>query len=330
MHTRENALHQWLKKNIGDAPFTLSNVAGDASFRRYFRIHYGDSTRIIMDAPPDKETILPFIHIAKKLSAIGVHTPFIYAVEENQGFMLLEDLGDQLLLNTLTKDNSDLFYRQAMETLLKIQQSPLDDQNLPSFDEHHMQSELALFREWFLQAYLNITLNEDEETLLEHTFKKLTAELAVLPKVLIHRDFHSRNLMVIDSNKGIGVLDFQDAMSGPIVYDLVSLLKDCYIQWPREKVIEWLRFFYQQMPTQDGLSLKEFTRAFDCCGLQRHLKVLGIFSRLYLRDNKDGYLRDLPLVMNYVNACLESYEEFHPFYQWMQERVCPLFAEKHP
>lgn len=328
MHARQNELNQWLETIFNHTPFTLTLLAGDASFRRYFRLQCGEITRIVMDAPPDKEDIAPFITIAEILSAAGVHAPKIYNVEPRQGFIVLEDLGDGLLLGALSSDSADQLYKAAMATLLNIQQCPTI--KLPAFDKAHMLKEVSLFQEWFLQAYLELELTPQEKKLIDSTIDWLLTQISMQPQVFIHRDYHSRNLIVIDANHpaDMGVIDFQDAMHGPFTYDLVSLLKDCYIQWPREQVIHWLNYFYQQLPSHHNLSLSEFTKAFDLCGLQRHLKVLGIFCRLHLRDHKASYLRDLPLTFNYVTACAESYGELHPFYHFMQEKVYLPFAKR--
>ena len=330
MHTRQNALNKWLHSLFGDTPFTLIPLAGDASFRRYYRLHCGELIYVVMDAPPDKETITPFINIGNRLKAVGVHTPTVFSVEPSEGFILLEDMGDQLLLQALSHNNADSLYQTAITTLLQIQQCKTTNPALPAFDKAFMLKEIALFREWFLQAYLGLKLNTHESVLLENTFEWLTTQIAKQPQVFIHRDYHSRNLMIIDKNGqyDMGVLDFQDAMSGPYTYDLVSLLKDCYIQWPREKIMHWLTQFYHANPIAQSESFSDFIRAFDWCGLQRHLKVLGIFCRLHLRDHKPAYLHDLPLTFNYVNACLESYSELQPFHHFMQQRVYLPFAEK--
>jgi hypothetical protein len=329
MHTRQNELNKWLEKILNNKPFTIAPLAGDASFRSYLRLHCGETTYIVMDAPPDKENIAPFLDISKRLATIGVHTPAVHAVESELGFILLEDLGDKLLLGALSRDNADELYKAAMTSLLHIQQCPTTQPNLPNFDKAHMLKEMSLFKEWFLHAYLKLKITALEEQLIDETFEWITQQLAAQPQVFIHRDFHSRNLMIVGQTKpiNIGVIDFQDAMRGPFTYDLVSLLKDCYIQWPREDVIRWVTYFYNHLPNTGELSLAEFIRAFDLCGLQRHLKVLGIFCRLYLRDHKAGYLRDLPLTFNYVNACAESYSELQPFYQFMQEKVYLPFTE---
>lgn len=326
MQTRENALNIWLKTILVDTPFTVTPLAGDASFRRYFRLHAEGLTRVIMDAPPKKEALVPFIHVADILAKIGILTPTIYAVDHSQGFALLEDLGDQLLLGALNRDNADTLYSLAMTTLKQIQQAPVKDAALPVFDKAFMLSELAVFREWFLDAWLKLKLSIDEEQLLDSTFEWLTTQLEKQPQVFIHRDYHSRNLLLVGDT--LGVIDFQDAMCGPITYDLVSLLKDCYIQWPAEKITQWLNQFHQNMPPAIRGSLPDFHRSFELCGLQRHLKVLGVFCRLHLRDNKPSYLRDLPLTLNYVMACAENHKELQPFYRFMQQSVQQLFLQK--
>lgn len=331
MQTRQNELNTWLENIVGNTSFTLAPLAGDASFRRYFRLYCGGLTRVVMDAPPDKESITSFLNIGNMLTKIGIHTPEILAVEPNQGFILLEDLGDELLLRSLAQDNADLLYTAAMTTLLHIQQCPTTAPQLPVFDKNVILQELSLFHDWFLHAYLALQITTSEKLLLEETFHWLATEITQQPQVFIHRDYHSRNLIVISQNNvlDMGVIDFQDAMRGPFTYDLVSLLKDCYIQWPREKVIDWLTYFYHKLPLAHGWSLAAFTRGFDLCGLQRHLKVLGIFCRLHLRDKKATYLGDLPLTFNYVTACLESYNELQPLYHFIQERVFLPFTAQH-
>ena len=324
MQTREIALNNWLKTILGETPFTVSPLAGDASFRRYFRMQSQGLVRVIMDAPPNKEPIAPFIQIANLFAEHGVHTPAIYAIDEKQGFLLLEDLGDALLLNVISSDNVDTLYTMAMTTILDIQQMPAS--MLPSFDQSFMQQELSLFSEWFLKQHLGLQLTSEENQLIQNTVDWLTTQLSHQPQVVIHRDYHSRNLIVLKN--GLGVIDFQDAMRGPYTYDLVSLLKDCYIQWPRKKIMAWVASFHQHLPSKNRVSLEAFNRAFDLCGLQRHLKVLGVFCRLHLRDNKPAYLRDLPLTFNYVMSCLEDYDELQLFHRFMQDTVQTAFLKK--
>lgn len=324
MHERENALKEWLIDTLKQQDFQLAPLAGDASFRRYFRLRYNGLTQIVMDAPPEKEDVKPFIHIAQALQQADVHTPKVLAMNPEDGFLLLSDLGDELLLNVLKPETVDGHYHQAIKTLFKIQTCSIDDPLLAPFDEAHMLKEMSLCPEWFLKAYLALDLSQSECTLVQQTMEWIAKEVAQQPLAFIHRDYHSRNLMLLQDHAEpikLGVIDFQDAMRGPFTYDLVSLLKDCYISWPRSKVLEWVEFFYTHSALTKDYSLPEFIRAFDLCGLQRHLKVLGIFCRLHLRDHKPGYLKDLPLTLNYVLECAETYEELHPFFRFLQMRV---------
>lgn len=319
MQNRENALKEWLENSIGHPQFTLNLLAGDASFRRYFRAHYNGLSRVVMDAPLEKEPIEPFINIDILLEEKDVLSPKIFAVNKEQGFLLLEDFGDQLLLKTLTPENVDHYYQLAMNTLFKIQADPEKTQHLPPFDKDYMLKEMALFKDWFLDRYLKLSLSTSELELINQTMSWLADQIEKQPKTMIHRDYHSRNLMLVEDQ--LGVIDFQDAMQGPMSYDLVSLLKDCYISWPREQVLDWALRFYHQSVLAQTLSEDEFIKAFDLCGLQRHLKVLGIFSRLYLRDHKEAYLKDLPLTLSYTLECCHIYPELHPFYDFLQTRI---------
>ncbi|WP_133128648.1 aminoglycoside phosphotransferase family protein [Legionella nagasakiensis] len=329
MHSRQRALNQWLKEQFGTIQFTLIPLAGDASFRRYFRLQHEQTTYVVMDAPPDKETIHPFIKIGKALADIGLHTPQVSAVHLAQGFVLLEDFGDQLLLNALSPNKEDILYKAAMTTLIQMQRCPSD--NLSEFNKAHMLEEMNLFQQWFLKTYLGLTLTADDIQVIQNTFNRLAEVILTQPQVFIHRDYHSRNLMIIHEIPAIklGIIDYQDAMRGPFTYDLVSLLKDCYIQWSPETIENWASYFYHAMPTTYGWSLAEFLWAFDMCGLQRHLKVLGIFSRLHLRDQKPAYLQDLPRTFNYVMACLEKHDDWLSFYHFLQQKVQAPFIEKH-
>jgi aminoglycoside/choline kinase family phosphotransferase len=197
----------------------------------------------------------------------------------------------------------------------------MDDPKIPVFDKQFMLNEMALCNDWFLKKYLSLQLEDNEVALIQQTMDWLATEVEKQPKVFIHRDYHSRNLMVLDGQNQLGVIDFQDAMYGPFTYDLVSLLKDCYIYWPRDNVMQWLAFFYERSSQAQQYHFSDFVRAFDLCGLQRHLKVLGIFCRLHLRDNKPGYLGDLPLTLKYTLECCETYEALHPFFHFLQKRV---------
>ncbi|HAU1295267.1 TPA: phosphotransferase [Legionella pneumophila] len=322
MHERENALKEWLAQTIQQKDFVLVPLAGDASFRRYFRIQYNGLTQVVMDAPPEKENIDPFLHIANVLDKTQIPVPDILAINKREGFLLLSDLGDQLLLSKLNHETVDNYYTQAINLLLQIQKCSTDDPKLPLFDKSFMLKEMNLCLEWFLKAYLSLDLKQDELQLFQHTIEWIASEVGTQPRVFIHRDYHSRNLMLVKNKDNcLATIDFQDAMQGPVTYDLVSLLKDCYISWPREKVLEWVSCFHEKCPLANIYSLTDFIRAFDLCGLQRHLKVLGVFCRLYLRDNKAGYLGDLPLTLKYALECTEIYDELHPFYNFLQKRV---------
>ncbi|MBA2650315.1 MAG: phosphotransferase [Legionella sp.] len=318
MHERENALKDWLLTLTNNKKFKLYPLPGDASFRSYKRLEYEGVSQIVMDAPPDKETMEPFVTIANILRQAGIITPEIYAQNIPQGFLLLSDLGDTLLLEKLNAKTADFYYKEAINILLKLQNCPI--QNIPTFDISFMLSEMNICSEWFFKQYLCLHLDEYEQHFISQTFQQLASNIAEQPQVFIHRDYHSRNLMLKDE-ASLGVIDFQDAMGGPFAYDLVSLLKDCYIGWPREKVLSLVRYFFTNSHYCKHYDLAEFIRAFDMCGLQRHIKILGVFSRLYLRDDKPGYLKHLPLTLKYVLECTKTYEELHAFHDFLKMRV---------
>lgn len=324
MHEREIALKEWLATIITEKDYDLKPLAGDASFRRYYRLHSSRGSEIVMDAPPGKEDLKPFIHIAQVLAKAHVAIPKVIATDLEQGFLLLSDFGDQLLLEVLKPETVDWYYKQAIDTLLKIQGCSIADPQLPAFDYQFMMQEMNLCSQWFFKDYLKLELTSEESLLLSNSMDWIASKVASQPITFIHRDYHSRNLMVIQQygNQDLGIIDFQDAMRGPITYDLVSLLKDCYISWPREKIIHWVHYYYESQPLANKyFAPNEFIQAFDFCGLQRHLKVLGVFCRLYLRDDKPGYLTDLPLVLKYVLECSELYKELHPLLDFLQTKA---------
>ncbi len=315
---------------MAGAELTLHAVAGDASFRRYFRLVGCVPTRIAVHAPPDKERNLEFIHIAAMLRAAGVQAPEVLAYEPVEGFMLLSDLGDSLLLAALDEDTVNGLYGVALDTLFAIQQAATqhDGWHVPDYSAALLEQEMALFPEWYLQGLLGLRLDEAEREMLRDLFERLSASAVEQPQVLVHRDYHSRNLM-LQPDGTLGVIDFQDAVRGPITYDLVSLLRDCYIEWPAARVQVWARE-YAGRASAAGLmrpvSATTFMRWFDWMGLQRHIKVLGIFARLWLRDGKRGYLADLPLVMRYTLEVAGDYPELSEFAGWFRARVLPLAA----
>lgn len=331
MPNRKNERDKWLYQALANRPHSLQALTGDASFRHYYRLQTDDGVRILMDAPPEKEPIHAFLRIAQLLKSSKIPVPEIYVADEKKGFVLLEDFGDTLLLNALEKEgskNKDAYYYSAIALLLQMQ--TCKSEALPCFDVPFMLQEMHIFTQWFLGAYLKLSLSEAEKELVQTSCNTLAQMVNTQPKTFIHRDYHSRNIMLIGgalgdvpltNKEGLGIIDFQDAMFGPATYDLVSLLKDCYIQFPREFVLRMLTFFYENSSQRNLSSKDDFIKAFDLCGLQRHLKVLGVFSRLYLRDNKPNYLKDLPLTLHYVLDCLEHYEELRPLFDFMRRRI---------
>jgi aminoglycoside/choline kinase family phosphotransferase len=309
---RQQALTQWLQTVLPQLEFKLTVASADASFRRYFRVHLADSTLIAMDAPPSQENCEPFIRIAKLFGDAGMHVPKVMAQDLTQGFLLLTDLGDVTYLSQLNENSAPALYHDANMALVKLQLASKPGV-LPNYDDALLTREMQLFPDWYIAKHLNITLDEKQLEVLQKTFALLNKNILAQGQVYVHRDYHSRNLMVCEDNPG--VLDFQDAVYGAITYDLVSLLKDAYIGWDEEKVIDWLVRYWQQarkqgLPVPEDFS--EFYRDFEYMGAQRHIKVLGIFARLYHRDGKDGYLKDMPLVMHYLRRVCERYIELKP------------------
>ena len=313
MDQRLEQLKVWLN-DCGIGYQSIEPASADASFRRYFRISDHGCTFIVMDAPPGKEDCKPFIYIANLFLQRGLNVPKILQQDLEQGFLLLSDLGTTVFLSELNSDTVDDMYRVAMDALLQLQQH--ENPDLPVYDESLLRTEMNLFTDWYLAKHLNIRLDNAQKDILEQNFALLVENALAQPQVCVHRDYHSRNLMINKDNpRQPGVIDFQDAVIGAVTYDLVSLLKDCYIQWPREKVETWVHYFYSQALSRNiisDVSFETFLRWFDLMGLQRHIKVAGIFSRLYHRDGKDGYLNDIPLTMEYIFEVLKIYPEFKP------------------
>jgi len=317
---RLEQLKVWLKDN--EIPFqVIAPASADASFRRYFRITDENNTFIVMDAPPEKEDCTDFIRIAKILYDFGLNVPQILQQDLEQGFLLLKDLGNTVFLSELNNNTVDEMYTVAMDSLLQMQKNKNPD--LPAYDETLLRNELNLFPDWYLEKQLSVTVTKKQKDILNQTFDILIKNALEQPQVCVHRDYHSRNLMVNKSNpQEPGVIDFQDAVIGAVTYDLVSLLKDCYIDWPREKIEEWVKYFYDEairLNIIDDVSFEMFLRWFDLMGLQRHLKVAGIFSRLKHRDGKTGYLKDIPRTMDYVFDVLKRYPEFQPLQKLLDD-----------
>jgi aminoglycoside/choline kinase family phosphotransferase len=302
---RLEQLQHWLRTELRLRVSRVAPASADASFRRYFRVWSDDgTTRIVMDAPPDKEPIEPYLQVTGLLERCDVHVPRVEASDARAGFVLLEDLGSSPYLTQLRAGGDpDALYGDALEALLRIQINGRDcAQELPPYDRAVLSRELALMPEWFCAQHLGLELDAADRELIDATFEFIIAESLAQPTVFVHRDFHSRNLMVLPQ-RNPGVIDFQDALAGPCGYDLVSLLKDCYIDWPRARVEAWVNHYRVRLIAAGGDGGGDatlFLRWFDLIGLQRHIKVLGIFARLWYRDGKSGYLGDLPRTLEYV------------------------------
>jgi len=321
---RLEQLNRWLEHSVGLPGYEIAPASSDASFRRYFRVQFEGESRIVMDAPPDKEDSRPFVVIARKLHAIGLNVPEILAEDLEQGFLLLSDLGSRQYLDELNAQNVDRLYGDALGALATLQACGPDSGELPPYDRELLGREMELFREWYLGRHLGLILSDSEQKVLDETFSMLVDSALEQPAVSVHRDYHSRNLMVSSHNPGI--LDFQDAVHGPMTYDLVSLLRDCYIAWPRGQVEEWV-LGYHDIAIDHGIlrgrQPEQFLRWFDLMGVQRHLKATGIFARLNHRDGKPGYLNDIPRTLGYVFEVSTRYPELQPFRELLEEHVMP-------
>jgi aminoglycoside/choline kinase family phosphotransferase len=310
---RKEQLNQWLveEKVLGTADYRVAPLAGDASFRSYHRVWVGEKSYVVMDAPPP-ESPKQFIDIAALLAREGLTVPAVLKAELGTGFLLLSDFGDRLYLNELNNETADSLYQIAFEALLKIQAIKTD---LPSFDRSLLETQMGVFEEWYLQKNKSIRLSVSLKAILDPINEEIYQVIESQPQVLVHRDYHSRNLMIL-SKDSPGILDFQDTIIGPITYDLVSLLQDCYISWPRARVEKWVEAYREQAISNGLLSSSEssqtFLRWFDWTGLQRHLKNLGVFSRLNIRDNKPGYLKSIPQVLRYIFDTCERYPALKP------------------
>lgn len=299
---RRERLIRWVGEFLGTSAFALTPASSDASFRSYWRVQHASGTLIVMDAPPGLEDCRRFVDLARRLGGTGLHTPEIYAEDPTSGFLALSDLGDRVYLRELNPESVDRLYGDALSALAVLQaRGPT--QGLPVYDGPFLGRELEIFREWYLGTHLDVTLNPDEELGWERLCRLLIDNALEQPQVCVHRDYHSRNLMVTQPNPGI--LDFQDAVVGPVTYDLVSLLRDCYVAWEPERVTDWA-LGYLGLAVRSGImpevNPERFLRWFDLMGVQRHLKACGIFARLRHRDGKPGYLADIPRTLGYVRA----------------------------
>jgi hypothetical protein len=306
----------------------MEPASADASFRRYFRVRANGKTLIAMDAPPANEDCRPFVTIARTFAALGLHVPKVIADDLERGFLLLEDLGSELYLDVLSPGNAQRLYGDALGALAIIQACG-PREGLPDYDHALLMRELGLFREWLLERQLGMSLSAADEEMLGATCEFLARSALEQPRVCVHRDYHSRNLLVTDSPSP-GILDFQDAVVGPVTYDLVSLLRDCYIAWPRNQVEDWARGYYE-LAVQSGVLRVEhespFLRWFDLMGVQRHLKASGIFARLNQRDGKPAYLRDIPRTLNYIVQVADGYPELASLGRMIENDALPVMCD---
>jgi len=324
---RRALLEDWLKSILNVEHLVMECASGDASFRSYWRVWYEGRSYIAMDAPPEKEDTERFMRIGRSLRSVGLNTPEVLFEDPGQGFLLLDDLGTRLYLNELDTDNVDRLYGDAMGALAVIQACAPTDA-LPAYDAAFLRREMDLFSEWLLERQLGISLTAEEQSSLEQAWDILTESALEQPRVCVHRDFHSRNLMLTNPPSP-GILDFQDAVIGPVTYDLVSLLRDCYIAWPRERVDEWALGYFA-LAVQSGILRPvhegSFLRWFDLMGVQRHLKASGIFARLNVRDAKPGYLADIPRTLSYVTEVAPRYPQLHGLAELIESRVLPVLG----
>jgi aminoglycoside/choline kinase family phosphotransferase len=324
-------IHNWLTRELNLTVERIEPASSDASFRRYFRAFTDTTSHVVMDAPPDKEDVRPYLKVSALLEELGAHVPHVHEADVGRGLLLLEDLGTTLYLQRLQAGaDSGRLYGDALDALAAIQvRGAAACAQLAPYGRVELAREMALMPAWFLQRHLSLELSAAETGLLDATFEFLIREALAQPVVFVHRDYHARNLMVVAA-RNPGIIDFQDALRGPVGYDLVSLLKDCYIAWPRERVVDWVRSFRARLMAQGaeaGASETEFVRWFDLIGVQRHIKVLGIFCRLWYRDGKPGYLGDLPRTLDYVRAVSAQHAELAGLAELLERRVVALLPQ---
>jgi N-acetylmuramate 1-kinase len=328
---RLQRLAEWVAEIFGDASATIAPASADASFRRYFRVTRADETWIAMDAPPAKEDMRPYIAIADMLNQIGVNAPRILERNLEEGYLLNTDLGSRTYLAELAHvERAPRLYEDAIGALVQIQAGGQHHAaQLPAYDAGLLHREMRLFSDWFCARHMAVEFSSDDGRQLQSTFNTLSDAALSQTQVFVHRDYHSRNLMVGDGARygaNPGILDFQDAVCGPVTYDLVSLLRDCYVAWPLEQVQGWALSFRSRAAARGidvGTSESEFLQWFDLMGVQRHLKAIGIFARLWHRDGKSGYLKDIPRTLNYVYAVSASYPQLGFLRSFIGERILP-------
>ena len=321
---RTISMMDWLENDLLMTISSCEVASSDASFRRYFRVISEQCSYIVMDAPPEKENIDAFLSVAELLSASGVNVPIIYQQNKDDGFLLLEDFGSECFLDKLNAQSASGLYKIACDELFKLH-SMVNTKKiaLPVYDEAFFHRELVIFEEWFLNGLLDV---DTPVVLWGNLNAKLISSALEQPVVCVHRDYHSRNLMYLNDNS-VGVIDFQDAVLGPITYDLVSLLKDCYIAWPDSEVESWMFDYYQRLIQANLIecAAEDFKRWFDLMGMQRHLKAVGIFARLHLRDSKSNYLKDIPRTLAYIIQISTQYSDFEAWGGYLEHQILPKF-----
>ncbi len=331
---RVQAIREWLQEIMDLSDAVLAPASNDASFRRYFRVQRGLESFIVMDAPPEKENTAPFVRVARHLQELQLNAPRVLAEEATQGFLLLSDLGDVQYLSLLQEQpaRADELYLDAIDALVTLQfNGSKFVEKLPEYDEELLRFELSLFSDWLCRRHLDVQFTDTEQASWQTLCDVLIKNALEQPRVYVHRDYHSRNLMFSKSHNP-GILDFQDAVAGPYTYDLVSLLKDCYISWPEDEIRKWAMYFYNARNGSEETSISEaeFLRHFELTGVQRELKAAGIFARLNRRDNKPEYMQDIPRTLNYILDVVPKYSELQFLGNLIRQQVLPQLSASMP
>ncbi|MCF6764425.1 phosphotransferase [Thiotrichales bacterium 19S3-7] len=323
MTFQRSRLNDWLKGYYDDEKFKIDFLAGDASFRRYYRIHKGEKTYVLMDASSEKEKLVQFIAVGNLFKKNGVVTPEVVHVDVEEGLCLLSDFGNQLLFDVFAKEKENNYYRYCLYELIKINQ--ISGGEVPEYSYEKLIEEAGRMNEWFFE-WLKLKPTTKDKQMLVSLFNQLAEVAKVQPQTTLHRDYHSKNIMMLAS-QSLGIIDYQDAVSGPVVYDLVSLLKDCYISWPKQIINYWVEVYFQMLKTHhviaEETSFNEFVHWFDWVGMQRHIKCLGIFACLYIRDGRPNYLEHIPRVAHYILSVAKAYPQLKPWLKFWKNEVQP-------
>ena len=317
MPNQIQALKNWLMTTLNIQDPELQPVCGDASFRKYYRLQLTNRSVIVADSPPQNQKNHEFVHYARLLAQAGLLVPQVIAVDFDKGFLCLSDLGDKLLLEKLDNHSISHWYQKALLELPKLHSIDAKAAKLPKFDAEFIKQENRIFTQWLLGTHLNFTVNEQQQQVIDEAFEQLINNSLAQPQVPMHRDFHSRNLMLVENNE-IACIDFQDMVLGPITYDAVSLLRDCYCRWD-DKTIDTLKQHYYQLIKLNDVTMPEFNTWFDLTGMQRHIKAAGIFARLMHRDGKTAYLKDIPRTLDYIIDVAAHYPQLNEFAQLIKE-----------